>query len=129
MGSTWGFAVETFDSRPSIDRQRAARRNHSLQYLACRPSHQDGNARSQAERQVADWPPSAGKLLPHNQREFRTQALSDVILEVGSDRILYSVDDPLKDLIAAKDWFDHAEISESERSKIGRSNPQKLFPF
>jgi len=30
-------------------------------------------------------------------------------------------------MIDAKEWFDHAEISESDRAKIGRSNAQKLF--
>jgi len=58
---------------------------------------------------------------------FRTQALTDVILEVGTDRILYSVDYPYEDVVEAKDWFDQVAISDSDRQKIARTNAQKLF--
>ena len=46
---------------------------------------------------------------------------------MGSARLLYSVDYPLKDMIEAKQWLDNANISESDRVKIGRTNAQKLF--
>jgi len=58
---------------------------------------------------------------------FRTQALTNVILEVGADRVLYSVDYPFEDVVEASEWFDQASISESDRMKIGRTNGQKLF--
>ena len=58
---------------------------------------------------------------------FRTQALTNVILEVGADRILYSVDYPYEDVVEAKEWFDQAAISESDRLKIAHANAQKLF--
>jgi 2,3-dihydroxybenzoate decarboxylase len=58
---------------------------------------------------------------------FRTQTLVDAMLEVGADRILYSVDYPYEDMGEATEWFDHAAISESDRVKIGCSNAQKLF--
>jgi len=58
---------------------------------------------------------------------FRTQALTDVILEVGADRVLYSVDYPFEDMIEAKDWFDQTTISDTDRVKIAHSNAQKLF--
>ena len=58
---------------------------------------------------------------------FRTAALTDVIEEVGADGILYSVDYPFEDMVEAKDWFDQAAISDSDRMKIARSNAQRLF--
>jgi gamma-resorcylate decarboxylase len=58
---------------------------------------------------------------------FRTQALTDVILEVGADRVLYSVDYPYEDMAEAADWFDHAAISEQDRLKIGYKNARQLF--
>ena len=58
---------------------------------------------------------------------FRTQALTDVILEVGADRVLYSVDYPFEDVVEAKDWFDQAPISETDRVKIASGNARKLF--
>jgi 2,3-dihydroxybenzoate decarboxylase len=58
---------------------------------------------------------------------FRTQSLTDVMLEVGADRVLYSVDYPFEDMVEAKDWFDQAAISECDRQKIARTNAPKLF--
>jgi len=58
---------------------------------------------------------------------FRTQTLTEVILEAGTDRILYSVDFPFEDMGIAAEWFDHAPLSEADRLKIGRSNAQQLF--
>jgi len=58
---------------------------------------------------------------------FRTQTLTEVIMEVGGDRVLYSVDYPFEDTRIAADWFDNCAISELDRSKIGRTNAAQLF--
>jgi gamma-resorcylate decarboxylase len=58
---------------------------------------------------------------------FRTQTLTEVMSEVGADRILYSVDYPFEDVAIAADWIDHCAITESDRAKIARSNAQRLF--
>ena len=49
------------------------------------------------------------------------------MMEVGADRILYSVDYPFEDTAMAAEWFDHCAISESDRVKIARGNAQQLF--
>jgi len=58
---------------------------------------------------------------------FRTQTLIDAMLEVGSDRIMFSTDWPFENIDHAADWFDAASISEADRVKIGRTNAAKLF--
>ncbi len=58
---------------------------------------------------------------------FRTQTLINTMLEVGSDRILFSADYPFEDVRDAAEWFHSASISETDRIKIGRTNAQKLF--
>lgn len=58
---------------------------------------------------------------------FRTQTLTEVMMEVGADRILYSVDYPFEDVANASDWLDHAAISDLDRAKIARTNAQRLF--
>lgn len=58
---------------------------------------------------------------------FRTQTLTEVMLEIGADRILYSVDFPFEDMGIAAEWFDRAPLSEADRLKIGCSNAQHLF--
>jgi len=58
---------------------------------------------------------------------FRTQSLLDALLEIGSDRILFSVDWPFENVDHAATWFDAASISECDRLKIGRLNCDRLF--
>ena len=58
---------------------------------------------------------------------FRTQTLIDAILEVGSDRILFSTDWPFENVDHAAIWFDACPISEVDRAKIGRTNAERLF--
>lgn len=58
---------------------------------------------------------------------FRTQSLVDAMLELGSDRILFSADWPFENVDHAANWFDTATISEADRLKIGRTNASQLF--
>src|SRR5439155_9865746 len=58
---------------------------------------------------------------------FRTPTLIDAMLEVGSDRIMFSVDYPFEKTIEAVKWFDELHISERDRLKIGRTNAMALF--
>ena len=58
---------------------------------------------------------------------FRTQSLIDAMLELGSDRILFSADWPFENINHASSWFDQATISEADRIKIGRQNANQLF--
>ncbi|HEY5341064.1 MAG TPA: amidohydrolase family protein [Candidatus Aquilonibacter sp.] len=58
---------------------------------------------------------------------FRTQALTNSILEIGADRILFSTDYPFEEVSEAAAWFDGASISERDRRKIGRENAHRLF--
>jgi 2,3-dihydroxybenzoate decarboxylase len=58
---------------------------------------------------------------------FRTQSLIDSMMEIGSDRILFSTDYPFESVAEAATWFDNASIGEADRLKIGRTNAAKLF--
>jgi len=58
---------------------------------------------------------------------FRTQALVNTMLEVSSDRILFSTDYPYESAEEAATWFDSCPISEPDRVRIGRDNAAKLF--
>ena len=58
---------------------------------------------------------------------FRTQTLTEVMTEVGADRLLYSVDYPFEDVVIASDWLDHAAIRDLDRAKIARGNARQLF--
>ena len=58
---------------------------------------------------------------------FSTPALKNAIEEMGADRIMFSIDWPFESVEEGCVWFDRAEISEGERTKIGRDNAVKLF--
>jgi gamma-resorcylate decarboxylase len=58
---------------------------------------------------------------------FRTQALINALLELGSDRILFSVDYPYETMQEISSWFDSCSIGETDREKIGNSNARRLF--
>jgi 2,3-dihydroxybenzoate decarboxylase len=58
---------------------------------------------------------------------FRTQALMDTLLEIGSDRVLFSVDYPYETVQEQSYWFDGLPISDDDRLKIGRTNAQQLL--
>jgi predicted TIM-barrel fold metal-dependent hydrolase len=56
-----------------------------------------------------------------------TPALVHALAEIGPDRIMFSADYPMEDLIEAAQWFDSATISETDRVKLGRTNAIKVF--
>jgi predicted TIM-barrel fold metal-dependent hydrolase len=53
--------------------------------------------------------------------------LQSSMLEMGADRIMFSVDYPFEKHADAATWFDRVEISENDRRRIGRDNAVKLF--
>jgi predicted TIM-barrel fold metal-dependent hydrolase len=58
---------------------------------------------------------------------FSTPALINAMTEMGAERVMFSVDWPFEDIGEGCDWFDRAEISETDRATIGRANAIKLF--
>jgi gamma-resorcylate decarboxylase len=58
---------------------------------------------------------------------FHTPSLLNAMLEMGSDRIMFSTDWPFENVDHAAIWFDACPISENDRIKIGRTNARRLF--
>ena len=48
-------------------------------------------------------------------------------LQLGADRVMFSVDWPFEEIEHAAVWFDAADISENDRLKIGRDNAARLL--
>jgi gamma-resorcylate decarboxylase len=138
-GSVWGFEAETsihalrlmgsglFDDYPKLK----IILGHLGEGLPCSIWRIDNRvSRTFGAKPIAKLP--IGHYLRENfyittSGNFRTQTLTEVMMEVGADRILYSVDFPFEDTAIAADWFDHAAISEADRLKIGRTNAAQLF--
>ena len=138
-GSIWGFTAEAsihalrlmgsglFDEFPKLKMILG----HLGEALPCSVWRIDNRiARTLAARPKAKLP--IGHYLRENfyittSGNFRTQTLTEVMQEVGADRILYSVDYPFEDMGIAGEWFDRTAISEADRLKIARKNAQQLF--
>src|SRR5215470_10511171 len=138
-GSIWGFTAETsihalrlmgsglFDDYPKLKIVLG----HLGEGLPCSIWRIDNRvSRTLQERPKAKHP--IGHYLRENfyittSGNFRTQTLMEVMLEVGSERILYSVDYPFEDMAIAANWFDRSAISEADHLKIGRTNALQLF--
>jgi 2,3-dihydroxybenzoate decarboxylase len=137
-GSAWGFAVETsihalrlmgsglFDEYPKL-KVILGHLGEGLPFGIWRVDNRISrtSVRPKAKLPIADY--LRENFYITTSGAFRTQALVDVILEVGADRLLYSVDYPYEDLGEATEWFDNTPISEPDRLKIAHGNARQLF--
>lgn len=138
MGAVWSFTVETathalrlmtsglFDRFPGLT-VVLGHLGETLPHYIWRIDHRVG---FMGDLRRFDKP------LSHYLREnflittsgnFRTQALVNILSELGADRVLFSSDYPYESMREAADWFDTASIGEADRLKIGRTNAQRFF--
>jgi gamma-resorcylate decarboxylase len=137
-GSPWGFAVETsvhalrlmgsglFDEYPNL-KVILGHMGENLPFGMWRIDNRiaRGPISTKAKRPMSQY--LRKNFYYTTSGVFHMPALTNVISEVGVDRVMYSVDYPFEDMGAGKEWFDRAPISEPDRLKIARTNAQKLF--
>lgn len=58
---------------------------------------------------------------------YHTPSLVGILLELGSDRLLFSADYPFEHLRDGAEWFDAAPISDRDRERIGSTNARRLL--
>ena len=140
MGPTWAFGQETavhalrlmgsglFDAYPKL-KIILGHMGEGLPYSMWRVDHRNGWVKAppkhKAKKKICDY--FNANFFLTTSGNFRTQTLIDSILEIGADRILFSVDWPFENVDHASDWFNSASISENDRVKIGRRNAIDLF--
>ncbi len=140
MGPTWAFAQETavhalrlmgsglFDDHPNL-RIILGHMGEGLPYMMWRIDNRNAWVKVPpnypAKRRIADY--FCENFYITTSGNFRTQTLIDAMLEIGSDRILFSTDWPFENIDHAAGWFDNATIAEADRQKIGRGNAKALF--
>jgi gamma-resorcylate decarboxylase len=140
LGPTWAFGQETavhalrlmgsglFDRYPRL-KIILGHMGEGLPFSMWRVDHRNAwvkaPPRYPAKRRIADY--FQANFYLTTSGNFRTQSLIDALLEIGSDRILFSTDWPFENIDHAADWFDSAAISEPDRLKIGRKNALELF--
>jgi predicted TIM-barrel fold metal-dependent hydrolase len=140
MGPTWAFAQETavhalrlmgsglFDRHPKLQIV-LGHMGEGLPYMMWRIDNRNAwvkvPPKYPAKRKIAEY--FQENFFLTTSGNFRTQTLIDAMLEIGSDRILFSTDWPFENIDHAADWFDLATIAEADRIKIGRTNARALF--
>jgi 2,3-dihydroxybenzoate decarboxylase len=140
LGPSWAFGQETavhalrlmgsglFDAHPRLNIV-LGHMGEGLPYSMWRIDNHNKWMRVQnnypAKRQIGEY--FRENFFITTSGNFRTQTLIDAMLEIGSDRILFSTDWPFENIDHASDWFDAAPISEIDRQKIGRDNAKALF--
>ncbi len=140
LGPTWAFGQETavhalrlmasglFDQHPSLAivvGHMAEGLPYSMWRIDNRNAWMGVKPSYPAKKRFADY--FQANFYLTTSGNFRTQTLIDAMLEVGADRIMFSVDWPFENIDHAATWFDTASISEADRLKIGRLNAKKLF--
>jgi 2,3-dihydroxybenzoate decarboxylase len=140
LGPSWAFGQETavhalrlmgsglFDVHPGLNIV-IGHMGEGLPYSMWRIDNHNKWMRVQnnypAKRKIGDY--FRENFYITTSGNFRTQTLIDAMLEIGSDRILFSSDWPFENIDHASDWFDQAPIAEIDRQKIGRDNARTLF--
>lgn len=140
MGPTWAFAQETavhalrlmasglFDRHPGL-KIILGHMGEGLPYNIWRVDNRNAWVKMPkgypAQKPLGDYFNQNFYLTTSGN--FRTQTLIDAMLEVGSDRILFSTDWPFENVDHAASWFNSTSISEADRQKIGRTNAIDLF--
>ena len=140
LGPTWAFAHETavhalrlmgcglFDEFPTLQiilGHLGEAIPFNLWRIDWRNVWMTPPPRGKAKRLVADYMCENFHLTTSGN--YRTQTLIETMLEVGADRIMFSIDWPFDNIDEGSAWFDRTSISEPDRRKIGRTNAIKLF--
>jgi 2,3-dihydroxybenzoate decarboxylase len=140
VSSAWGFGIETathtlrlimsglFDRFPNLA-IILGHMGEGLPFMLPRVEHRLRHARADVRgRQTR---PIMAYLRENfyitTAGAFRTSSLLDTLLEVGADRLLFSVDYPYENMQEQSEWFDSVPISDADRYKIGRSNARQLL--
>ena len=58
---------------------------------------------------------------------YHTPSLIGILLELGSDRLMFAADYPFEELEDGADWLDRAPISDRDRHKIASENAARLL--
>ena len=140
LGPTWAFGQETavhalrlmasglFDEHPALQIV-LGHMGEGLPYSIWRVDNRNGWIKAPkkypAKKPLGDY--FRQNFYITTSGNFRTQSLIDAMLEIGSDRILFSADWPFENIDHAADWFDVCTIAQADRLKIGRTNALRLF--
>ncbi len=138
-GSPWGFTAETalhavrlmisglFDRHPRL-KVILGHCGEGLPFLIARTDHR-------IRHYSKDRHPACQPLQTYLENNFwvttagvnSTRTLEDTLSILGEDRVMWSCDYPYESYQEMGGWFDHLEISDQTRAKIGWQNAEQLL--
>lgn len=141
VGSAWAFGHETathavrlmlsglFDTHPDLT-IILGHLGEGLPFTLPRLEHRlkkqhEGSGRGTAQESVSHY--FNRNFLLTTSGHFHTRTLHNAIAEIGSDRVLFSVDYPYETMQEAAAWLDASLLSHNDQRKIGRENAQRIF--
>jgi gamma-resorcylate decarboxylase len=138
MAATWAFAVETsihalrllssglFDRHPTLQ-MILGHLGEGIPFNIWRVDNilRKGRRGMPCKREIGDY--FRENVYVTTSGNFSTSTLLQTMLELGVERIMYSVDYPFEKHEEAAGWFDTCPISPADRQKIGRDNARRLF--
>lgn len=133
MGAAWAFGVETathalrlmcsgvFDEYPKL-KIILGHLGEGLPFTLWRTQHMLSLRKRglPAKRSLLDY--FNENFYVTTSGQFNNPALMCTMLQMGTDRIMFSTDYPFETVSDACTWFDSCPISEPDRYKIGRGN-------
>ena len=141
VGSAWGFGHETathavrlmlsglFDDHPGLQ-VILGHLGEGLPFTLPRLEHRLAKQHAGVGLGRAREP--LGRYLGRNfllttSGHFHSRTLRNAISEVGTDRVLFSVDYPFETMEDATSWFDHCGLCDNDKQRIGRGNAERIF--
>lgn len=140
VASTWGFGVETsthclrlmmsglFDRFPNL-RIIIGHLGEGLPFLLPRVDHRlrhaHASVRGKQARPLMDY--LRENFYITTSGTWRTPALLNTLLEVGADRVLFSMDYPFENMQEQSEWFEALSLSDADKDKIAAVNARSLL--
>jgi 2,3-dihydroxybenzoate decarboxylase len=140
MGAAWAFGNETavhalrlmgsglFDEYPRLSIV-LGHLGEGLPFNLWRIDHCNAAAvktdGGPAKRPIADY--VRDNFYVTTSGNFSTLSLMHTLLQLGADRVMFSVDWPFEEISHAATWFDAVDLNEVDRLKVGRTNAACLF--
>src|SRR5579859_5604373 len=140
VGSTWGFGLETsthclrlmmsglFDRFPNL-RIIVGHLGEGLPFVLPRVDHRLRHAhesvRGKQTRPLMDY--LRENFYITTSGTWRTPALLATLLEVGADRVLFSMDYPFENMHEQSEWFEALPLSDADKHKIAAANAKSLL--
>jgi predicted TIM-barrel fold metal-dependent hydrolase len=137
LGPSWAYAVETGTHALRLITSGLFDRLPDLQIILGHLGEQLPFAMARLDQRIAHIPKVRLERSPRQvfrenfwittSGNYHTPSLLGTILELGSQRVMFSADYPFERMADATEWFDALELSPADKVRIARANAAGLL--